>query len=128
MAIRPALFEDETRYVALMYPLHDDDNGTIIQVVEPVGDGLTKPTHGIRPNHIRLRLVNVVWIVDNDSIASFSGAYTLDRGSELRSRLVVGDLDLVFFLKIESITAQLLVPFTHHEFAELGVVALGQAR
>src|SRR5215471_13455723 len=111
-----------------MYPLHDNDNGTIIQVVEPVGDGFTKPTHGIRPNHIRLRLVNVVWIIDNDAIASFSGADTLDRGSKLRASLVVRDLDLAFLLKVEPFTPQLLVPFRHNQFAELGIVALGQAR
>src|SRR6185312_15532917 len=69
----PALLDDMPGQILLMHPLHDDDASTGLGVIEPGTHRLIPPVERRSSNGIALAFGYVMWIIHDNTVASFAG-------------------------------------------------------
>jgi len=83
---KASLLYEMAREVGLVEPLHDDDHGVGAGLVEPRRHRPVPPTEHRLPGHVRLRLVGLVGVVDDDPVAPLAGGHSVHRGGDAIAR------------------------------------------
>src|SRR5271169_1557468 len=76
--------------IILVQPVHDQDNRTLLLIVQPTVEGMVDPLVCRLPPGLRQGLIGLQRVVDDDDVGTPSGQHAADRGGEpaaLRSRL-----------------------------------------
>jgi hypothetical protein len=79
--------------IVLVQPVHDQDDGARLLVVEARVEGMVEPLVGGPPLGLRERLLGLQRIVDDDDVGTPPGQHTADRSGDppaLRRRLELG--------------------------------------
>ena len=77
-----------------MQTVHDQDDGSVLLVVETAVEGVVEPLVGRAPPGLRQGLLGLQGIVENDQVGAAPGQPAADRGRDpaaLGGRLEFGD-------------------------------------
>jgi hypothetical protein len=112
--------------IILVQPVHDQDDGTLLLVVEPAVEGMVKPFVGRLPLGLRQGLLGLQRIVDDDDVGAAAGQDAADRGSEPAALL--GRLELRHRLPLggEAGREGPLVPPAHDDAAAIAGELVGE--
>src|SRR5271166_1532152 len=68
--------------IVLVQPVHDQDDGTLLLVVQSAVEGMVEPLVGSPPLGLRQGLLGLQRIVDDNDVCTPSGQHPADRGGE----------------------------------------------
>jgi hypothetical protein len=68
--------------IVLVQPVHDQNDRTLLLVVEPAVEGMVKPLVGRPPLDLREGLLGLQRVVDDDDVGAAPGQHAADRGGD----------------------------------------------
>jgi hypothetical protein len=115
-----------TGKVALVEPLHDQDDAAGLLVIETAKHGVVEPFIGGEATSVGERVIRFEGIVNDDEVSSPTGHGAANRRGDPYSSVGRGELVHSCFRRRESRPKQTLIKLARHELTAVAGVLLGE--